>query len=278
MRRKAIALLTAFIVLISAFPLYAFAEDSVDPPVLKSISFNNAVVDGKFSSSEFEYGIILDNPAVTPTLKSYEISRDAYIFVNYELDEAKRQTAVIVDVENDNIKTSYVFRYLNAKKYEKNSNCNLAYVECYLGEVYPELSEDNTDYSLYIPRDLTEITLSAAAQDVGAYCEVPGTQYINIDQAPVININVTSSDASTKIYTFKIKRLEKNIAQVKAQMTEPDFSSLVEGELFYQKTGFRFIIAFVFCGIIVLLVLMTVFRRAVIKAYDSDEKDFYDMD
>lgn len=272
------AFLAAIIVALSIFQISAYAQDIMEPPVLKAIAFNNATVEGEFSPARFEYDLMLQDESSTPTLKSYEISKDAFIFVNYELDEAKHQTAIIVDVENQNIKTSYVFNYLNAGDYQKNSNNNLAYVECYLGEVYPKLSDDNTQYSLYIPCDLTEITLSAAADDVGAYCEVPGTQYINSDQNPTININVTASDASTKNYAFKVKRINKTVEEVKEEMKQPNFSSFVQGELFYQKTEFKTIIICILGGIFIIAVLMALFKRFAIKAEDADEKEFFDIE
>lgn len=276
--KKFMSALVAIVLVLNAFSICAMAKAVVEPPVLKEISFNNATVEGKFSSGQFEYGLTLKDESVTPTLKSYKISKNAYIFVNYELDDAKHQKAIVVDVQNENIKTSYVFNYLNAKQYENNSNCNLAIVECYMGEIYPALSEDNTDYSLYIPSDLTEITLTAAAQDVGAYCEVPGTRYVTEKQNPTISINVTASNGSLKTYEFKVKRVNKTTEQIKREMADPNFTSFVEGELFYQKAEFKMIIACVIGGIIILLLLLTLFKRFAIKTDDVDENEFFDFE
>lgn len=272
------ACLVALMVLLFALPISVCAKQAFEPPVLKDISFNNAKIEGDFSPNQFEYGITLEEPSVTPTLNSYKISDSAYIFVNYELDDAKHQTAIVVDVQNDNIKTSYVFRYLNVQKLEINSNNRLAHVECMLGEIYPALNEDSTSYSLYIPSDLTEITLSAAPEDTGAYCEVPGTQYIKPNQKPTITIQVTASDASTKKYTFKVKRLNKNVDEVKELMAQPDFTSLVEGELFYQKSEFKLIILCSVGGVLLLALLFSLLKRLAIKTADDDENEFFDFE
>ena len=271
-------LFTIILALCLLVPLSVFAKGEANAtPVLSSVSFNNAVINEEFSENFFEYTITLDDPSVTPTLKSYKIEGSANIFVTYELDEAKHQKGIIITLEFENGSAIYNFRYSNAIDYEVNSNNLLSKVECRLGEVYPKINDSQTDYKLYIPSDLTEINLSAATEDIGAVCEIPKTISLAVDQEPDIAITVTASDGSTRIYNFEVKRLNKTCAEVQKEMESPDFDSLVKGELFYQKPNFILGIACAAAGIIMIILFINIAKRLTVKVEDENEETFFNI-
>ena len=256
------------------FPFCAFAGETASPQ-LTEIEFNNAVINEALSEDLFEYTLTLGNPNETPTLKSYKLSSKANIIVTYELDEAKHQTGILVTLEYDNGSVIYKFRYANPASYKANSNNLLKKVDCRLGEVYPEINDSQTDYKLYIPSDLTEINLSAATKDTGAFCDVPKAITLGIDQEPEISATVTASDGSTRVYTFEVVRLEKNCEEVQKEMESPEFESLVQGELFWQKPAFIIGIACACAGIIILFIFIKIAKRLTVKLEDEDEESFF---
>lgn len=274
--KKAISLILCLaVMLLCSLPFTAMASQNADAPSLESISFNNATLDRKFNPNHFDYTISLENPELTPTLKAYKIKGSANIFVTYSVDETKHQDGIVVKIEHTNGAVYYNFKYSNAVSYGKSSNNLLKEVHCSIGEVYPEINEQDTDYKLYVPSDITEITLSAATQELSAFAEIPSTITLSMEQEPVIPITVTASNGETRAYSFKVKRLNKTTEEVLKEMAKPDFKSIVYGELFYQKPEFAVGIISLAGGIIFLAVAIFVAKRIMIKVGDDDETDFF---
>lgn len=273
--KKLITILFSTILFISCcVPFYAMAE-TVETPALTSIEFNNATIEQDFNPGVFEYTIKLDDPSVTPTLKSKEISGSAEVFVNYSFDDAKHQTGVSVTLQYANGSVIYKFNYSNAE-FSNSANNLLSSVTCDFGEVYPAINDKDTSYKLYIASDLTNITLHAVTQETSAYAAVPGTYKINTEQdIPSVNITVTAGNGTTRVYKFKIKRIKKTCDEVKAEMEGPNYKSIVDDVLFYKQPEFVVIIFSSIGGLILLIILILIAKRITLKVGDSDEKDFF---
>lgn len=257
-------------------PLSAAAKDNNESaPKLTSISFNNAVINEEFSKDVFEYTVTLDDPTVTPTLKSYTLSSEANLFVTYELDEGKHQTGITVTLEYENGSLFYTFVYANADEKKASSNNLLADLSCRLGEVYPKINDSQTSYKLYIPSDLTEINLIATTKDTGAFCDIPKSIRLGIDQEPELSVTVTASNGETRVYTLAVKRLKKSSAEVQKEMESPDFISLVEGELFWQKPSFSIAIAGVIGAAALMIIFIKIAKRLTVKIEDENETSFF---
>lgn len=281
MKRAITFIMSLIIGIISIIPIITFAQDNINgkniaAPVLTSISFNNAEIRETFSPLANEYTIMLADSSVTPTLKDYKIQGDAKLFIEYSYDEAKQQNGIIITLQYDSGTNVYTFNYVNAKPVQQSDNNLLSAIECDLGEVYPEINDKDTTYSLYIPNDLTELKLSAVTQDIGAHCDIPSTIELNVDQEPTIKITVTASNSETRTYDLKIKRLNKNSEEVKAKLSDPDVDSIVEGELFYQKPAFVISLISVTGGIILLAVFIKIVKRITVKVNDDDELTFFE--
>ena len=261
-------------------PVTVLAEDTVPQPeatpVLSEISFRNAEINEEFSPFINDYTLTLEDSTLTPTLKSYEVKGTAEVFVTYSLDEAKHQTGIVVTLEYESGTTVYDFTFSNAQTYSGSANNCLYELNCRLGEVYPAINDKDTEYKLYIPSDLTTLQLSAATQDIGAYCEIPKEIELNADQEPNITVTVTASNGETRQYNFKVKRLNKTSEQVRAEMNSPDFETLVKGELFYQKPSFIITVLASAGGILLIVVFVSLAKRLTVKAEDADEVEFFD--
>lgn len=275
MKKAISATICLIILLISILPANTMANQKMETPTLQSISFNNAKLDSEFNPNHFDYTISLDKPELTPTLKAYKINGSANIFVTYSFDDSKHQNGIVVKIEHTNGAVYYNFKYSNAISYGMSNNNLLKEVHCSLGEVYPKINEQDTEYKLYVPNDITEITLSAATEELSAYAEVPSTITLSSNQEPVIPITVTASNGETRAYSFKVKRLNKTTQEVLEEMAKPNFDSIVYGELFYQKPEFTVGIISLAGGIIFLAGAIFVAKRLMIKVGDDEELDFF---
>lgn len=248
---------------------------AANTPTIKSISFTNAKIDEKFESDKFEYGLTLDDPEVTPTLEAYETKGRGNIFITYNEDEAKHQTGVVATLEYENGSVVYTFNYTNPPEYKISSNNNLKSIECALCEVYPAIDEEHTDYKLYIPNDMTEIKLTAVPADTNATCEVPSQIKLSAEQEPTITVTVTASDASTKVYSFQIKRLKKTTKEIEEQMAKDSSASLIEDEILYKNPKFIIIVGGTIGGLLLIIIIVAVIKKSARKAEDEDEEEFF---
>jgi len=274
MKKIVISLIFALCLLI---PLSAFAKGSTSAaPALTSITFKNAKINEEFSQDVYDYTITLDDPSVTPEVKSYSLSdEDVPVLITYDFDETRHQTALIVTLKYDNGSLFYVFNYSNPKTYSVNSNNLLERVECNLGEVYPAINDSQTNYKLYIPSDLDVINLNAVTKDTGAYCAVPREIKLGEEKETEIPLTVTASDGSSRVYLFEVVRLNKTCKQVEKLMNSPDFNSLVEGELFWQKPSLYIGIACGIGGLLLIFLFIRIAKRLTVKLEDEDETSFF---
>ncbi|MCH5317387.1 MAG: hypothetical protein J1E05_05370 [Eubacterium sp.] len=243
-------------------------------PYLESISFTNADIDGGFSKDKTNFTVTLKDPAISPMLKSYGISGEAKIFVTYSYDETGRQTGIVVTLSFESGSIIYTFNYSNPQEYAVTNNKNLTALICEYGEVQPTINAEDTVYQLYIPSDLTQLDITPVTEDVNARC-APLSVEINIDQQPDLSFTVVASDGTTKQYKFKVKRVNKSLEEVKAEMNAEDYVSFVSNEKFYQQPLFMIIVCSVAGGILVIALLAAVTKRLTITPYDKEEKSFY---
>ena len=283
MKNRIIAFLAAASVILCIFSAFtAYAEESTrqtplsNVPYLESIEFENAVIDGGFVAGKTVFSMTLVNPEESPRLSRYKINGNAKAFVTYNYDNLNRQTGVSVTLAFESGSVIYTFKYSNVRELSINSNTNLAALSCEYGEVQPAINENDTGYKLYIPSDLTTLNITPVTEDTNAYCYPASINMeLNGNQEPELNFTVNASDGSTKMYEFKVHRIDKTVAEVEEEMEQPGFVSFAQGELFYQRPAFMIAFIASAAGIAVILLLIAVTRRITVNPCDSEEKPFY---
>lgn len=278
MKKFSRVLWIVFVFTVFAFPGGAFAQDvEVEAPILKQVQFNNAELLSDFSPSVFEYKIMLDDSGTTPTLKKYEITQGANIFFTDNVSNSEK--GIKIEVSKNNISTNYFFAYVYPDSLEvERTNNFLKEFSCELGQVYPELNKTDTTYSLYIPSDLTQLSISAVAESVGAECDAPGLIKLNEEQSPSIKVSVRAMDGNVRVYNFEVKRLEENSQQVLEEIKNDNLIRIIENDIFHKRPEFKIIIVSALCGLVLLVVLVMVIKRFAIKSCDEDEFDFFDYE
>ncbi len=274
MKKTLVAICVVITTFFSSFTALANVAPISNAPYLESVTFENATIEGGFDKNKTVYNIELNNPSNSPLLKDYSVNGKAKLFMTYDYDDSNHQKGIILTLSFENGSIIYTFNYSNAVDYKVTNNANLAALGCDYGEVQPKLNKEDTNYKLYIPSDLTTISIMPITEDVNAYC-APLNIELNQDQEPEIKMTVKASDGSTKNYKFKVKRIEKTVEQVDEEMKQEDYVSFLDGEMFHQKPAFFVIIGAVIVGIIVIIVLAIVTKRYIISPYDNDEKNFY---
>lgn len=275
--RKKLILLSALILCVTTAllsPFSAFAQDNtVKSPQLTSITFKNATVDEEFSPNVFEYGLTLEDNKKSPTLESYAIDGKADIFISYRYDATNHPIGVTATLQYDTGSTIYNFTYSNPARYTKSSNNLLSSIYCTYGEVMPEINDEDTAYKLYIPSDMTQLTITPVTQDINAYC-APVELILDEEQEPKIALYCTASDGSEREYMITIKRVDKTTSEVKAEL-EAGSDSFVKGTLLHQRPEFVIAVGATAGGIIVIILLFVFTRRIAVVPYDKEEKPFY---
>lgn len=273
------SVITALCCLSAAFS--AFAADSQnrflplsDIPYLETISFSNAEIDGGFQKNKTQYTITLDDPEISPTLKGYYHEGEANVFVTYGYDALNHQNAIIVTLAFESGSVKYTFNYSNVAEFTLSSNADLIGLSSEYGEVQPAINSTDTEYKLYIPRDLTQLDITPITQDINAHCD-PLSLEINSSQIPELSFTVTASDGTTKNYRFKVHRVDKTMAEVKKEKNNPAFISFVDGEMFYQKPIFAVIVGSAAAGILFIYIIIKIVKRVTVNVRDSEEKPFY---
>ncbi len=274
MKKLFAGLFVFLITVFSAFSANAAETPIANAPYLESVSFKNATVDGGFDKNKTIYDLTLENPSNSAVLENYYVNGNANVFVTYNYDDSNHQTGMILTLSFESGSVIYTFNYKNAEEYKITNNANLAGLDCEYAEVKPQINKTDTSYKLYIPSDLTKIDIMPITEDVNAYC-APVSIELNEKQEPEISLTVKASDGTTKNYKFKVKRLDKTVAEVDNEMQDKDFVSFVKGELFYQKPKFLVGFGAVVVGIAVIVLLAFLTRRITVNPYDSEEKEFY---
>lgn len=273
MKKIAKIFICTIIAVMLLIPSYALAADT---PELKSIQFSNATFDLPFAPGLHEFGIKLTDPNETPAVENYELTGgDADVLITYDTDAAMRQTGITVTLEYENGSTIYRFYYTNPQEYTISSNNNLAELSSENCELYPALSSDVTDYKLYVPKDMEEMSLVVRTEDSGAHCDMPTAIRLNPDTEQNFSIVVTASDESVKQYNVKIKYLDMTTKEVQKKMADPEFTSLVEDSLFYKRPEFNVIIISIVGGLVLLAIFIIVAKRLTVKVDDEDEEEFF---
>lgn len=279
MKKTIKALLCVAMMLAVVVPFTVFAGDkaeskTVKAPTLQSIEFNDAEIEGDFSPTQFYYNINVNSDGETPTLKKYKVSKGAEIFVTYNQDGVN---GINVEVKNVTLSANYFFEYkYNDVNVNPNSNTNLKELDCELGCVYPAINNEETYYQLYIPKDMTELKLTAVPEDLGASCNVPKEFKMTTEQNPIIEASVVSSDGTLKSYKFEVKRLGLTSKELKKELKNNSYEDIIKNEVFHKSPQFKVMLLGIFGGIVILAIAVLLLKRVAVKAQDDDETEFFD--
>ena len=157
---------------------------------------------------------------------------------------------------------------------DDESNNLLSNISVSGGKLDPKFESDTAKYTLYIPSDLTQIVITPTPQSKSATANKIDMT-LSVDQEPTITVVCTAKDGDEKEYKLKIKRIDKTVSEIENEIAQNGYAVYVKETKFYENTDFIVTVAFVFAGIIILIILYLFTRKKLINAHDKDEKPFY---
>lgn len=272
--KKSISLLLAILITSMVLLNTVTAFSAENTAVLKSISFENAEIDGAFSSEITSYTVTLSDNSKTPQLKSYEIDGNGELLVTYSYDEAGTQMGIIATLNFENGSMIYTFTYSNPVSAPISSDNYLKDIYCSCGEISPAVNKEDVKYTLYIPKDLVELTITPVTSDTNAVCP-PLQLSLTEEQTPELTLKCTASDGTEREYFIKIERVNKTAEQVKTEMSQEGYTTFVEETKLYDRPEFLVITVCTAAGILIIIILRRIIIRAAANPYDKNEKPFY---
>ncbi|MGN1421607.1 MAG: hypothetical protein ACI4XC_08845 [Eubacterium sp.] len=272
--KKSVPLLFAMLIILSSLltAMPVFSAESA--PTLKSISFENAEVDGAFSPEVTSYTVTLSDNSKTPQLKDYEIDGDGELLVTYSYDEAGTQTGIVATLNFETGSMIYTFTYSNPLSMPISSDNYLKDIYCNCGEISPAVNKEDIKYTLYIPKDLTELTITPVTSDTNATCP-PLQLTLTEEQTPELTLKCIASDGTQREYFLKIERVDKTTEQVKNEMSQEGYTTFVEETKVYDRPEFLVVAVCAAAGLLVIIILRRIIIRAAANPYDKNEKPFY---
>lgn len=217
------------------------SEETTSPPApdLTAVTFSGAEIDGPFHSDVFEYKLIITDHNADIRLESYKCpDYNAMVQVDYLTNTSGDARGLVVRVSNSSGVNEYKFLFNTIKEIKKTPDASLMSLTFDYGELSPGFHAEVYKYTLYLPSDLEVLNINAVPSDENAKINTPNQITLNQNQTSPISIKVTSGDGTnTLTYKLNIKRVNKTIAQIKAEMEDPEFTSFVEIP-FYQTALF----------------------------------------
>lgn len=241
-------------------------------PKLTQITFNNAEIDGAFHSDVLEYTLTISDHSGTIRPASYKCTDyNAQVQLHYLTNTSGDASGLIIRLSNDGGSTEYKFIFDTIKEIKKTPDASLMSLTFDFGELSPKFDAEIYKYNLYLPSDLEVLNIYAVPSDENAKLNTPRQIKLSPDQNAPVAVKITSSDGTnTAVYKLNIKRVDKTIAQIKAEMENPGFTSFVDIP-FYQTAPFYVILGVVLFLVALALVLFFTLRKK--KSSDETEPD-----
>lgn len=198
---------------------------------LRVISFSNAQLSSPLTQGVTTYRLVSEKSADAIQLKSCEAYHsDAKITVVKTFDKEEATQAFAVTVTWQNEKTEYRFLLPQTQGNRVSADdASLSKLEFSYGELSPKFQQGKTSYSLFLPSDVTELTLNACASSNGATVNAPKEILLNKGQEMKLDITVTAADGVTSTsYTVRLRRVKQTLAQVEELKKDPHFKGIAK--------------------------------------------------
>ena len=241
--KKIIPILLSIFIVLNTF-ISAFAVDETiaaeetakqESPILISILFNNASIDGEFNPDIKKYKITVDNKKVV-SISSY-VSSDIYaeVLLTDIVDGENRVCGHKLKLKNDGGSNEYIFEYSNLKKASTSKNARLKDIKFNYGELSPKFQPNKYKYTLYIPSDLSILTINASTENKDASVSGPIEIVLGQGDAAPLSITVTSGDTTVEAtYKLIIKRLDMTVKEYEKEISSPNFKSVIKKSFYKQ--------------------------------------------
>lgn len=193
---------------------------SSDNAYLKILRLNEEGVSPNFDKNINEYIIILNTGINSLNITAIPENRDAKVDIigNENLKNGLNIISINVTSKDNSRKMTYTIKATKTKDIQM-ANPNLESIEIEHAELVPAFDNNITNYSAYIPNEITIPKILAIPENSRATIRITGAENLKIGNNR-INVTVTGEDGITiKTYTVNVNRMTKGeeVARAKEQ-------------------------------------------------------------
>ena len=171
---------------------------------LSDLKINGNTISG-FDSEKLEYFITVENDVTEADIEATLEDETATVTGTGKIDlvtTSKNSINVTVTAEDGGIK---IYKIDITRK--KSSNNNLVLLSALEGTLSPAFDKDTTSYTMQVPYENTQLSLTSVAEDANATIDVEGNVDFQIGNGNNVYVTVTAEDESTKTYSIQVTRL-----------------------------------------------------------------------
>lgn len=185
------------------YTIDVYREPSVNN-YLSDLKVNGATVEG-FNREKLTYKLTVENDITEVDVQA--VLEDASATIASGVGVSHLATGVntidVVVTAEDGSSKIYTLEITR----KKSSNNDLALLSTLEGMLSPAFTKENTNYTMQVPYEIKELTITAVPEDANAEFHIEGNSDFVVGADNMVYIPVTSEDGTTKTYQIKVTRL-----------------------------------------------------------------------
>ena len=192
-------------------------RDNPVTSLLDNIVVDNYSLDPEFKSKIYEYNVVIDNEVTELGLHVIPIDSKATweIMGNENFKVGLNEVTILVTSSDGEEQTTYKLMvnrqpYTNTYLSGITVNSDLTFYD-----LMPEFDKDILSYTVYVPNEISTVTLQATAQNVSNTITGLGNKNLSVGEN-IFNIKVSTKGGISRTYTVNIIRNGSNNAFIKS--------------------------------------------------------------
>lgn len=171
---------------------------------LSDLKVDGATVEG-FNREKLTYKLTVENDVTEVDIQAVLEDASATIASGTgvtHLSTGTNSIDVTVTAEDG---TSKIYTLEITRKMSANNN--LALLSTLEGMLSPAFTKENTNYTMQVPYEIKELTITAVTEDANSVFHIEGNSDFVVGADNMVYIPVTAEDGTTKTYQIKVTRL-----------------------------------------------------------------------
>lgn len=180
---------------------------------LSSLSITNHTITPTFNKNITNYSLTVPYSVSSITVNATKEDNKASLTGTgaKALNVGNNTIQVVVTAEDGITKKTYIVNVTRQENTEStvSSDNTLSNLSVSGYTISPSFNKNNTNYSVSIPNEATEVIVKATTNDSKAKVEITGNTNLKVG-VNTVSVKVTAEDGSVKTYTIEVTRKEKD--------------------------------------------------------------------
>ena len=174
---------------------------------LKYLSVSGYSLSPSFRSGTTEYSMTVGNGVTGLYVQATpNDSKATYVVSGDDHWDVGKNTITIKVTAEDGSSTTYRVYVTRESAKVKSSDKNVDFRINNPHTITPAFTNDNNNYEVVVPYDVTKLDLSVVPYDKNASVKISGNEKFSTDEKNVVKITVTAEDGSSKTITLNVTR------------------------------------------------------------------------